>query len=151
MTPQYIQLDDPGLIVCCYMENSIGLERVKEQWLTKSSTISFHSSYFNDIFSFFTGIRLAPVLKTIFHQCVISYTCSQSNSDGSKTEPSELDWLQVYDDTLMKNCFKAWSQSTQGSAQIELSLCQHIFLASQISKKKQVIIPLQYLFSLFYF
>ena len=27
--------------------------------------------------------RLAPVLKTIFHQCVISYTCSQSNSDGS--------------------------------------------------------------------
>ena len=26
--------------------------------------------------------RLAPVLKTIFHQCVI-YTCSQSNSDGS--------------------------------------------------------------------
>ena len=28
-------------------------------------------------------IRLAPVLKTSFHQCVISYTCSQSNSDGS--------------------------------------------------------------------
>ena len=27
--------------------------------------------------------RLAPVLKTIFHQCVISFTCSQSNSDGS--------------------------------------------------------------------
>ena len=26
---------------------------------------------------------LAPVLKTIFHRCVISYTCSQSNSDGS--------------------------------------------------------------------
>ena len=26
--------------------------------------------------------RLVPVLKTIFHQCVISYTCSQSNSDG---------------------------------------------------------------------
>ena len=49
--------------------------------------------------------RLAPVLKTIFHQCVISYTCSQSNSDGSV-------WLQVYDDTLMKNCFKDWSQSS---------------------------------------
>ena len=30
-----------------------------------------------------TRFRLAPVLKTIFHQCVISYTCSQSNSDGS--------------------------------------------------------------------
>ena len=47
--------------------------------------------------------RLVPVLKTIVHQCVISYTCSQSNSDGSvlslKTEPSELDWLQVYDMT----------------------------------------------------
>ena len=27
--------------------------------------------------------RLAPVIKTIFHQCVISYTCSQSYSDGS--------------------------------------------------------------------
>ena len=27
--------------------------------------------------------RLAPVLKTIFHQCVISYTCSQSYPDGS--------------------------------------------------------------------
>ena len=26
--------------------------------------------------------RLAPVFKTIFHQCVISYTCSQYNSDG---------------------------------------------------------------------
>ena len=36
----------------------------------------------------------------------VSYTCSQSISDGSvcKTEPSEYDWLQVYDyDTLMKN------------------------------------------------
>ena len=46
--------------------------------------------------------RLAPVLKTFFHQCVISYTCSQSNSGGSvclKTEPSELDWLQEYDMT----------------------------------------------------
>ena len=92
------------------------------------------------------AIRLAPVSKTIFHQCVISYTCSQSNSDDSvKTEPSELDWLQVTEpseldwlqvtepseldwlqvtepseldwlqviwyDTLMKNCFKDWSQS----------------------------------------
>ena len=48
--------------------------------------------------------RLAPVIKTIFHQCVISYTCSQSNSDVSVLEPSELDWLQVYDiDTLVKN------------------------------------------------
>ena len=27
--------------------------------------------------------RLAPVLKTIFHQYVISYTCNQSNSGGS--------------------------------------------------------------------
>ena len=34
----------------------------------------------------------------------------------SKTEPSELDWLQVYDnDTLLKNCFKDWSQSTASS------------------------------------
>ena len=32
--------------------------------------------------------RLAPVLKTYFHQCVISYTCSQSNSDGSVLKQS---------------------------------------------------------------
>ena len=32
--------------------------------------------------------RLAPVLKTSFHQCVISYTCSQSNSDGSVLKQS---------------------------------------------------------------
>ena len=38
--------------------------------------------------------RLAPVLKTIL-----------------KIEPSELDWLQVYDDTLTKNCYKDWSRS----------------------------------------
>ena len=31
--------------------------------------------------------RLAPVLKIIFHQCVI-YTCSQSNSDGSVLKQS---------------------------------------------------------------
>ena len=40
-------------------------------------------------------VRLAPDLKTIFHQCVIPYTCSQPNSDW----PSELDWLQVYEMT----------------------------------------------------
>ena len=32
------------------------------------------------------AVRLAPVLKTIFHQCVISYTCSQSYSGGSVLE-----------------------------------------------------------------
>ena len=35
--------------------------------------------------------RLAPVLQTLISQCVILYTCSQSNSDGSVTESSELD------------------------------------------------------------
>ena len=36
-------------------------------------------------------LRLTPVLKTIFHQCVTSYICSQSCSGGSvfKTGPSE--------------------------------------------------------------
>ena len=63
------------------------------------------------IFVYRLYCRLAPVLKTIFHQCVISYTCSQSNSDDSKTEPSELDLLQVCYDILMKNCFKDLSQS----------------------------------------
>ena len=32
--------------------------------------------------------RLAPDLKTICHQCVISYTCSLSNSDGSVLKQS---------------------------------------------------------------
>ena len=48
----------------------------------------------------------------------LSYTCSQFNSDGSvKTEPSELDWLQVYDDTLMKICFNDWNQSSATAMQ----------------------------------
>ena len=33
-------------------------------------------------FTLYARIRLAPVLKTIFHQCVMSFTCNQSNSDG---------------------------------------------------------------------
>ena len=33
-------------------------------------------------------IRLAPVLKTIFPECVISYTCSYSYSDGSVLKQS---------------------------------------------------------------
>ena len=47
------------------------------------------------------SLRLATVLKTTFHQWVISYTCSQSNSGGSVflTESSKLAWLQVYDMT----------------------------------------------------
>ena len=32
--------------------------------------------------------RLAPVIKTIFHQCVISYSCSQTNSGGSVLKQS---------------------------------------------------------------
>ena len=40
-----------------------------------------------------------------FHQCVISYTWSQSNSDGSvKTEPSVRLVTSMWYDTLMKNC-----------------------------------------------
>ena len=37
-------------------------------------------------------------LKQVLINGGLSYTCSQSNTDGS-TEPSELDWLQVYDMT----------------------------------------------------
>ena len=32
--------------------------------------------------------RLAPALKTIFHQCVILYTCRHSYSDGSVLKQS---------------------------------------------------------------
>ena len=55
--------------------------------------------------------RLAPVLKTIFHQCFISYTCSQSNSDGSVLKLATLA-TRIWYDTLMKICFKDWSKST---------------------------------------
>ena len=34
------------------------------------------------------GNRLVPVLKTIFHQGVIAYTCSQSYTDGSVLKQS---------------------------------------------------------------
>ena len=52
-------------------------------------------------------------LKQVFIYVSLSYTCSQFNSDGSfKTEPSELDWLQVYGMTYWwKIVFKDWSQS----------------------------------------
>ena len=63
-------------------------------------------------------------LKQIFIN-VSSYTCSQSNSDGSVlTEPSELDWLQVYDnDTLIKIVLRTGgpSQSTVAPARLTLS------------------------------
>ena len=36
------------------------------------------------------GVRLAPVIEPIFHQCVILYTCSQSNSDGPVLTPVRL-------------------------------------------------------------
>ena len=53
--------------------------------------------------------RLAPVLQTIFHQCVILYTCSQSYSDGSIRVSLAT---SIRYDTLMKHCFKDWSQSS---------------------------------------
>ena len=62
---------------------------------------SFPEHRWLHLFSIFG--RLAPVLNTFFQQCVISYTCSQSNSDGSVLKPSELDWLQIYDRT---HCWK---------------------------------------------
>ena len=52
--------------------------------------------------------RLAPVRKTNFHQCVISHTCSQSNSDGSVLSRAIRVRLatSICYDTLMKNCLR---------------------------------------------
>ena len=70
-------------------------------------------------------LRLAPVLKTIFHQCVISYTCSLSNSDGSvKTEPSELDWLQVYVYVISYTCSQSNSDGSVKTEPSELDWLQ---------------------------
>ena len=67
------------------------------------SSIAFHCQFGLALVNYFlkrSKSRLAPVLKIIHHQCVISYTCSKSNSGGCVlTEPSDLDWLQVYDMT----------------------------------------------------
>ena len=40
-------------------------------------------------------LRLAPVLKTFFDQCVISYTCSQTNSDGRAQTNSDGPAIRV--------------------------------------------------------
>ena len=57
----------------------------------RNFNILSHHSYNHFLFYGWGGVigqfslvfALAPVLKTIFHQCFISYTCSQSYSDGS--------------------------------------------------------------------
>ena len=66
--------------------------------------------------------RLAPVLKTIFHQCVISYTCSKSNSGGSFYRAIRVRLAtSIWYGTLMKNCLKDWSQSTSCLIRIAFS------------------------------
>ena len=45
--------------------------------------VSFCACCYHTIWKCWEKVRLAPVLKTIFQQCVISYTGNQSNSDGS--------------------------------------------------------------------
>ena len=66
------------LLVCVAVK--VTYESLYISFLHKIINIIFdteHSVYIRYIVTY----RLAPVLKTIFHQCVISYTCSQSNSD----------------------------------------------------------------------
>ena len=79
--------------------------------------------------SHITITRLASVLKTIFHQCVLSHTCSQSNSDGSvKTEPSELDWLQVYDRThWWKIVLRTGASLNNNRLGLETIICSYMY------------------------
>ena len=76
-------------------------------------TQKFQSSKHFEKMTWCPSPRLAPVLKIIFHQCVILYT----NSDGSVLKPPENRAIIVgldpciWNDTLMKKCFKDWSQS----------------------------------------
>ena len=51
-------------------------------FLTKTDGITLNNCPENIYVSFSLGTRLAPVFKTIFHQCFISYL-SLSNLDGS--------------------------------------------------------------------
>ena len=58
------------------------------QLVNKECKIQHYKSKNLHIQEFRHLARLVPVLKTIFHQCVISYTCSQSYSDGSVLKQS---------------------------------------------------------------
>ena len=112
-------------------------------------------SVFYKSFNYWRIIRLAPVLKTSFHQCVISYTCSQSNSDDSVLKQSHQsktgykymighinEKLQnrairarlaksLWSDTLMKKCFKDWSQSNL--SRIIVFICHFVESRTELS------------------
>ena len=60
--------------------------------------------------------RLAPVLKTIFHQCVIHILVASLTLMALAIRVRLATSIRVQYDTLMKNCFKDWSQSTFGTA-----------------------------------
>ena len=55
-----------------------------------------------------TGLDWLQFLKQFF-----IHACSQSNSDGSvKNRAIRVRLITSSNDTLMKNCFKDWRQST---------------------------------------
>ena len=67
-------------------------------------TLNLEMAYWGQsvLLSCLIEIRLAPVLKTIFRQCVISYTCSHSNSDGSVS--TLCDFLRIRPEALDIYC-----------------------------------------------
>ena len=63
-----------------------------------------------------------------------------------KTEPSELDWLQVWwYDTLMKNWFKDWSQSTTCATEQMTAIIFHILKALQHATQTPISIDIKIL------
>ena len=67
--------------------------KLKSSSLNEANAQVIDEDLINHIYNFLLTLisfplRLAPVLQTNFHQCVKSYTCSQSNSDGSVLKQS---------------------------------------------------------------
>ena len=76
------------LNLCKYvLERGLNLLPNNPQKSTYGIHFTINSALVNRLQLYIANSRLAPVLKTIFHQGVISYTCSQSNSDGSVLSP----------------------------------------------------------------
>ena len=79
---------------------TIGEEKVDSKDVTKGQEIDLkfrdpeklHDEMRVGLFSPIFLSRLAPVLKTIFHQCAILYTCSKSYSDGSQRHQSKTSY-----------------------------------------------------------
>ena len=74
--PSIHTMDKPDLTVSNLKETSIGFERVKFKAYQMQYMKGFCDRSPLSGLTIYNSFRLAPVLKTIFRQCVISHTCT---------------------------------------------------------------------------